>query len=53
MLHRTFHQDGIVIAVLDQSDLDALVKGKESILRLLLKKHDEVRFGKWTPDKLR
>ena len=48
MLHRAYHQDGVVMAVVDQSDLDALVTGRESVLQMLLRKHDEVRFGAWS-----
>ena len=44
-LHRSFSHDGIVIAVIDQKDLEGLVGRKETPLQLLLRKHDEVRFG--------
>ncbi len=45
MLNRAYHQDGVVIAVLSADDLRGLVAGRETILQLLLRKHDEVRFG--------
>ena len=52
VIQRTFNQDGIVIAVVDEHDLGRLASGTESVLQLLLRKHDEVRFGRWVPDAL-
>lgn len=48
MLHRAYHQDGTVIAVVTKADLERVATGEESILQLLLRKHDEVRFGSWS-----
>lgn len=48
MLHRAYHQDGIVMVVVDQEDLESLAASRESVLQLLLRKHDEVRFGAWS-----
>jgi hypothetical protein len=52
MLHRAYHQDGIVIAVVSIEDLKRIAAGEESVLQLLLRKHDEVRFGSWAKSPL-
>lgn len=44
-LHRSFSHDGIVVAVVSAADLEGLAHRKETPLQLLLRKHDEVRFG--------
>lgn len=48
MVHRAYHQDGVVIAVVTASDLRQVSVGRESPLAMLLRKHDEVRFGTWS-----
>jgi hypothetical protein len=48
MVHRVFHQDGIVVAVVTAQDLERVYSGVESTLAMLLRKHDEVRFGAWS-----
>lgn len=48
MIHRTYHQDGIVVAVVTATDLQRICDGKESTLSMLLRRHDEVRFGAWS-----
>ncbi|WP_437494095.1 restriction endonuclease [Sorangium sp. So ce1014] len=48
MIHRAYHQDGIVVAVVTASDLQRICDGTESTLAMLLRKHDEVRFGAWS-----
>ncbi len=49
MLNRAYHQDGVVIAVVTANDLRQVAGGAETPLQLLLRKHDEVRFGSWSP----
>jgi hypothetical protein len=44
-LHRSFSHDGVVVALITQADLELLVARRETLLQLLLRKHDEVRFG--------
>ena len=47
MLNRVFHQDGVVVAVVTRDDLERIQAGTETFLQVLLRKHDEVRFGAW------
>lgn len=48
MVHRAYHQDGVVIAVVTAADLKKVAAGLESPLAMVLRKHDEVRFGTWS-----
>lgn len=48
MVHRVYHQDGVVIAVVTADDLRRVSQGLETPLAMLLRKHDEVRFGTWS-----
>ncbi|WP_437999675.1 hypothetical protein WMF26_06910 [Sorangium sp. So ce185] len=45
MLHRAYSHDGVVLAVITLEDLRSIAAQTETVLQLLLRKHDEVRFG--------
>ncbi len=48
MVHRAYHQDGVVVVVVTADDLKRVSGGLESPLEMILRKHDEVRFGAWS-----
>lgn len=46
LIRRAFDQDGIACAVVAGADIDRLVEGETTIVRLLLRKVEEIRFGR-------
>jgi hypothetical protein len=46
LIRRSYHEDGVICAVISKDDIDAMVGAQTTFFQLVYRRYEEFRFGK-------